>query len=159
INRKTAERWIKSGQLPAVKLGGHWVVQARDIAAFLKRRVFLLGRELKRMLFFSPEVLEIYRHNPGYYLQESAFHGRIGKNEDQNLMHSARSARIYNWNKEAFGKGEPSGLVWFPEMPFWKIGLLEDGGYVVAVDPRVFNHLPRPEQAKWLRYQITNPRI
>ncbi|MBI1882384.1 MAG: helix-turn-helix domain-containing protein [Chloroflexi bacterium] len=38
LSRRTAWRWCKSGQLPAVKVGHQWRVTRRDLENFVRRR-------------------------------------------------------------------------------------------------------------------------
>jgi excisionase family DNA binding protein len=42
MDEKTIRRWIKSGQLPAIELGGKYRVTRSDLTAFLESRK--LGR-------------------------------------------------------------------------------------------------------------------
>lgn len=43
MDEKTIRRWIKSGQLPAIELGGKYRVSRTDLNAFLESRK--LGRQ------------------------------------------------------------------------------------------------------------------
>lgn len=38
VSEKTVWRWIKSGALPAHRLGGQWRVAPKDLNAFLRER-------------------------------------------------------------------------------------------------------------------------
>ncbi len=37
IARRTCRIWLRTGKLPAVKVGKHWLVREEDVEAFLKR--------------------------------------------------------------------------------------------------------------------------
>jgi len=52
VSRRTLFRWIKDGHLPAIKMGGRWVVREHDLELFLKRRLFFFaGQHHKYVLF------------------------------------------------------------------------------------------------------------
>lgn len=38
LSRRTAWRWCKAGQLPAVKIGHQWRVARSDLESFIRRR-------------------------------------------------------------------------------------------------------------------------
>lgn len=38
VNERTVRRWIKSGDLPAFRVGHHWRIAESDLDAYLKRR-------------------------------------------------------------------------------------------------------------------------
>lgn len=155
VCRRTLFRWIKDGQLPAIKMGGRWVVREDDLELFLKRRLFFLQNVSINMFYFRPEVLEQYRKSPDYYVDEAAFHGRVGRKEDRYKMHN-RSSNL-RWTKTFFGGEEFQDKEprHFAGLRFWKVRL--NYGWGLVVDPREFAHLPDPEQSKWQPFQIHKP--
>jgi excisionase family DNA binding protein len=155
---RTLMRWIKDRKLPASKIGGRWMVREGDVELYIKRRLFFFEESALPMLYFRPEVLEQYRKSPGvYYVNEAAFHGRVGKKEDRFYMHQERSlSKGPKWSKNAFGKDDFNPPDKFAELYFWKTMMLA-GEYAIVVDPRSFSSLPEKEQKKWHSYQIHKP--
>jgi excisionase family DNA binding protein len=39
VNERTVRRWITSGKLEAMKLGGRWLIAESDIKDFIKQRL------------------------------------------------------------------------------------------------------------------------
>ncbi|MFH1227442.1 MAG: helix-turn-helix domain-containing protein [Planctomycetota bacterium] len=163
VCHRTVTGWIKDGKLAASKLGGHWVVWENDLEEFVKRRLLFVDDAALGMLFFNPYVLEQYRKDFKYYVQEAAFHGRVGNKEERHLMHQSRSLtkrHPYVWSKETFGRNDYKLMDarGFAELMFWKIRL-KGGNFALAIDPRAFQLLHGPEQKKWMPFHIPNPRI
>ena len=58
VSVKTVDRWIKSGELPASKLGGSVRVSESDLRVFIAK-----GRSDHGMQTFDQHVLDLYRAN------------------------------------------------------------------------------------------------
>ena len=89
VSPATVYRLVKSGHLPAVKIGGDWRVRRADLERFVCRRLHRFGLGVVKPFFFRSSVLAPYRTSAGggsasggnsreYYLHESGFHGRLG---------------------------------------------------------------------------------
>ena len=156
VSYRTVFRLIHSGQMPASKVGGQWRLEQDAIDLYLKKKSYFVGDIAIHQLYFRTSVLDTYRKEPDkYYIQESGYHGRLGKKIDNYKLHSDRSnAWVIGAKTEELGilPGE------FPELNFWK-AKLKSGDFAIVVDPKAFYKMPDEEQKKWRPYSILNPSI
>ena len=66
VSTATVRRWIKSGELPSIRLpSGHYRISITDFRDFLKRHDMPVKEELYTMSALETKLLEAIRHNLG----------------------------------------------------------------------------------------------
>lgn len=145
VSRLTAYRLIKSGQLPAIRVGGRWKCFRKEIEEYLRDKKFRYDRTAINPLFFRPEVLDKYRNSPTkYYLHEQANDGWVGSNQDAYDVKVLRSAK----------RPLPAGYRPFMEVHFRKVRLKDDRPALV-LEPEQYQALPAPEYTHWATFMIS----
>ena len=156
VSIRTIYRLLKKGQLPATRIGWQWRIDKDVLDFYVRSRAYFVADTAISHLFFQPEVLAQYRKDPKYYVQESAYHGRLGLKQEHYDVHTLKSVK-WSMKPEMQHKVERS-LGIFHELKFWKVKL-KDGSLVIVLDPRTYEILPPAEKGKWQSYQIVNPTI
>lgn len=149
VSRWTLYRLITKGYLPAAKVQGRWRFKLQDVQAYIAGKLHRYGAVAKRDYVFNPDVLKKYRaDSKEYYVQDEAFHGRVGSVSNRYLLAKARStAWATGVRKVRPGKDA------FNELHYCKI-TLPDGRLGLTIDRRAFQNLPQAEQDHWLSYLI-----
>ncbi|MBI4712939.1 MAG: helix-turn-helix domain-containing protein [Planctomycetes bacterium] len=148
----TLRRMVRRGEIPVIKVGQRWRVEAGALEFYLRSRQQFSGDITQSKLYFRDEILAHYRTDVRYYVQEGVHRGRLGLKQDRRDIHALKSL------PGSSGKGPKDVPGLFYELYFWK-AKLKDGSIVVMVKPEAFYKLPGAEQHKWRPYTITNPVI
>jgi len=79
VNYHTVYRLIKSGRLPAFKVGRAWRFHRADIERYVTYKYQIFGPEGTRPSFYHIRVLQKYLKNKKkYYIRDEAFSGTLG---------------------------------------------------------------------------------
>jgi excisionase family DNA binding protein len=147
ISRWTIYRMIEKGYLPAVKISGQWRFRIQDVQEYISKKLIRYGTESQQNYFFRLEVLDQYKHNKDYYLQDEAFYGRVGNKEHHRLFSAYRSLSYLN---SGGAKRLPEKGIFY-ELLYWKIKQ-KDGQIIIVVDQKAFDNLPDNEKSHWEQY-------
>lgn len=147
VSLRTVYRWIKSGQLPAMKVGGRWKCFRQDLAEYLSKQKFRYWRGGISHMFFRPEVLDKYKNSSDkYYVVDQAYDGWVGSHQDAYDVKVLQSAK----------KPLPKNYRPFVEVHYRKVPL-KSGLVAIILTPEKYQSLPSVEYTHWASFIITTP--
>lgn len=150
VSRLTIYRMIKQGRLPALKVQGQWRFKVADVQKYIREKLNYFGVLAKNNCLFRYEVMDKYRQDSRkYFLQDEAFHGKVGNKEEYYLYARERSVKSAVYGIHKFHPADNT----FIELPYKKI-TLPDGRAAIAVDLKAYNRLPEEEKIHWMKYRI-----
>ena len=159
---RTVHRLIRKHGLPASKIGGQWRINQEDFDSYTRSTKSFMWDMSVSMIYFAPRVLEQYRKDSKYYVQETTFYGRLGLKE---LKYKAHAYKSTKWTLPE-KKQNLSVQKLFVDFKFWKIkrkgafaAPIREQTFVLAVDAVAYGNLPETEQKKWQPFRILNPQI
>ena len=152
ISVRTVHRRIKSGELPALKVGGQWRFKREDIEKYLREKQFHYGTAGIKHFFFRPQVLNRYKKasksGQKYYLHNQAFDGRVGNRQDYHDIKTLTSMK----------RKLPKGYKPFVDIHYRKV-TLKDGMLAIVLKPDQYKNLPNIEQKHWVKFAISHPHL
>ncbi|MFH1228206.1 MAG: helix-turn-helix domain-containing protein [Planctomycetota bacterium] len=159
---RTIHRLILKHGLPASKIGGQWRISQDNLNSYTRTSQSFMWDMSVAMIWFSPRVLEQYRKDPKYYVQETTFYGRLGLKE---LKYKVQAYKSNKWTLPEEKRKIPTHRL-FVDFKFWKIKLKGDSAepirkesFVLAVDAVAYGNIPEAEQKKWQVFRVLNPQV